>query len=77
MRSEALAGSKVSVSTWRAPLIIDMSGPADEAEGVKERQVHDDHVVAVTPMRKAMSTCCGSMRWSCIAPLGKPVVPDV
>ena len=47
-------GSKVSVSTWRAPRIVDINAPWEEAEDVEERQVHEDHVVDGDPHALAL-----------------------
>ena len=77
MRSTHASASKVSVSTWRAPLIIDMSAPQMKPKAWKSGRYMRITSSTVTPMRSPMSDVLRTMRWSCTAPLGKPVVPDV
>ena len=77
IRSRHSPPSKVSVSTWRAPLIIDMSGPSMKPKAWKSGRYMRITSLTVMPMRSPWSQAFRIMRWLCTAPLGKPVVPDV
>ena len=70
-------GRSVSVRTWRAPLTIEMSRPSEKPKRWKSGRYIMMTSRAVMARRKARSVTLRTMRWQCIAPLGKPVVPEV
>ena len=77
MSSTHSSPSKVSVSTWRAPRIIDISAPWMKPKMWKRGKYMRITSAAVTPMRSPWSQVLRMMRWLCTAPFGKPVVPEV
>jgi len=77
MRSRHSPGSKVSVSTWRAPRTIDMSGPSMKPKAWKRGRYMRMTSSTVRPMRSPWSQALRIIRWLCTAPLGNPVVPEV
>ena len=59
------------------PVTIDIRGPSVKPNAWKSGRYIMITSAGVIAMRKARSVALRMIAWSCIAPFGNPVVPDV